>query len=70
VDVSGPFFTDPARAAAGLQFFEGLAPSYPEAWCIYANIPTLARTVGDSARATQADARATQLKASGSAVGG
>lgn len=62
VDVAGPFFSAASRAAAGIQFFEGLEALYPDAWWVHANIATLARTVGDGARTARAEARARALR--------
>jgi len=62
VGIAKPFFDLPERTEAGLAYFTQLAETIPETWWVHANLATLARRLGDTARADSAQARADALK--------
>ncbi len=62
VTIAKPFFDQPALTAAGVTYFEQLEALAPQAWWAPANLATLARRLGDTARADAAEQRAARLR--------
>ncbi len=63
VTIAKGFFDDPALTAAGVAYFEQVEVLAPNAWWAPANLATLARRLGDTAKADAAEQRAARLRA-------
>ncbi len=63
-DFVGPFFVDPARQRAGIDYFEKLKARLPDTWWVYENIAILARLLKLDELAEENAARSKELQAS------
>ena len=65
VAILDPFFRDPAKYQAGIDLLQRLKPEMANAWWIHHNLGTLASRLGQEELASQAFARAEELKGDG-----
>jgi tetratricopeptide (TPR) repeat protein len=62
VGISQPFWEDPARYKAGIQFFKGIDAMYPHRWWVFQNIGDLANKMGLAELAQQSFEEARRLR--------
>ena len=61
VTTAKPFFDDAAQMQAGIRFFQMLELDLPDTWWVHMNMAILARNLGQTALADQAEAVANHL---------
>ena len=64
VEIAGPYFLDPARYQAGIDFFQLLEADLPDTWWVYANMGNLAARLGQEELADSCAAKVEALRAS------
>ncbi len=60
--IAAPYFEEPGLEQAGIAYFEKLRADLPDAWWVYGNIAILARRLGQTGVAAQAEANSRRLQ--------